>query len=274
MVEESDDVSLNGSGLGDRVGATDRDTSTNRDCLNLPDEASLLQESNDIKSQANAQFAKGSYSDAISTYDRALAVCPSYLDYDIAVLKANIAACHIKFADWNVAAESASQCLDRLQNLTSSLESPSDSVGVKESPPIPSSPVTATIPSTQSGGKEREQMLAKIQRIRSKALLRRAKARTELGGWGQLDGALADYRELASMSNLTSLDRSTVETALQSLPLRLDQAKQKEMSDMVGKLKDLGNGILKPFGLSTDNFQFTQDEKSGGYNMQFVQGNK
>lgn len=44
------------------------------------------------------------------------------------------------------------------------------------------------------------------------------------------------------------------------------------MSEMWGKLKSLGDGILKPFGLSTNNFQMVKDEKTGGYSMNFSQG--
>ena len=76
------------------------------------------------------------------------------------------------------------------------------------------------------------------------------------------------------MSPLSTIDGKTVKQAQRALPAKIEVAKQKEMGEMMGKLKDLGNGILKPFGLSTDNFQFNKDENSGGYSMQFNQGNQ
>lgn len=110
-----------------------------------------------------------------------------------------------------------------------------------------------------------------IERMRVKVLLRRATARSRLGGWAALQGADEDYKQLEKMPQLSATDRKVVQKALKELPPRLDEAKQKEMSDMMGKLKQLGNGILKPFGLSTDNFSMVKDEKSGSYSLQFNQ---
>lgn len=127
-------------------------------------------------------------------------------------------------------------------------------------------------------------------RLRAKVLMRRAKAKTQIGGWGSLQGAAEDYQALAAIETLPADDKRVVQRALRELPERINQAREKEMGDMMGKLKDvstffpdniyvkmignanigqLGNGILSPFGLSTDNFKFVQDPKTGGYNMNF-----
>lgn len=74
------------------------------------------------------------------------------------------------------------------------------------------------------------------------------------------------------MPNLPIPDKRIVQNALATLPPRINEAKEKEMGEMMGKLKELGNGILKPFGLSTDMFNMVKDEKTGGYSMNFDQG--
>lgn len=237
------------------------------------EEKQLLEESNTEKLSANKTFTSGNYSGAIQSYEKALAVCPNYLEYDIAVLRSNIAACHLKLEEWKQAVESATKALEALDRLD---------------PPPPPKDSTDDKNNTGGGGVVGEiddtteilldaltrtnHTINDVHKLRTKALLRRAKARHEVGGWSSLQGALEDYQALAKPPNqLSSLDQKAVIAALKKLPDQLEEAKNKEMADMMGKLKQLGNGILKPFGLSTDNFQFTKDEASGGYSMNFDQ---
>ncbi|KAG8628042.1 hypothetical protein KVT40_003915 [Elsinoe batatas] len=257
------------------------------------EEASLLSTSSDLKSEGNTLFARSSFSQAISTYDRALASVPNYLDYEIAVLRSNIAACHIKLAEWKEAIESADKAVENLRSLdgvdvaeslgkanakgkegaggdgkadtkTSMVDQEPEDVGRVEE--VDDATELALSRLKQSG-----HTISEVQKLRSKILLRRAKARTELGTWSHLQGAEEDYRFLLRAPGLSPTDLKTVQGALAALGPRLDDARQREMAEMMGKLKGLGNSLLKPFGLSTENFNFVKDEKSGGYSMNFQQ---
>ncbi|KAK9783767.1 hypothetical protein SCAR479_00326 [Seiridium cardinale] len=244
----------------------------------------LLNESNDKKSEANKLFSSASYENAITKYEEAASVCPHYLDYELAVLQSNIAACHLKLEQWKEAVGSATKAIDGLDKIEKAVATAQDkeqkavesskneddgveeeivSTGAQKSAPVPHQETEAE----ELARKRREDRL----RIRAKALMRRARAKSELGGWANLSGAEDDYKTLSAMTNLSPADKKIVTSQLRTLPPRTKAAQEKEMGEMWGKLKDLGNGILKPFGLSTDNFNMVKDEKSGGYSMNFNQ---
>lgn len=239
------------------------------------EEKSLLEDSNAEKADANKGFASGEYNAAIQGYEKALAVCPAYLEYDIAVLHSNIAACHLKLEEWKQAVASATQALEALDAIdppasTTQKDGSGGDAGEGKVEEIDDATEVRIAALTRTG-----KTMNDVQKLRTKALLRRAKARQQVGGWSSLQGALEDYQALSKPRHqLSSLDRKAVQAALRELPPRLDEAKNTELADMMGKLKQLGNGILKPFGLSTDNFQFTKDEASGGYSMNFDQGGR
>ncbi|ERF74346.1 hypothetical protein EPUS_02033 [Endocarpon pusillum Z07020] len=275
------------------------------------DEATLLAESNATKAEANTLFAQRDYAQAISTYDRALSSCPNYLDYELAVLKCNIAACHLYLEHWKNTIDSATEALENLERLD---PLPEQSRGDKQQQQQQEEKQNGTAKPTRSLGKETsssddtvveippdedeaaalhrltnsDARLADIRRIRIKSLLRRARARHRLATWSSLTGAQEDYTLLQSLhtaattttksslhtQNIASQDLRTVRDALARLPAEIDKAKDKEMGEMLGNLKDLGNKILSPFGLSTDNFKMVKDEKTGGYSMNFEQGAK
>lgn len=185
----------------------------------------LLQQSHSQKLFANTLFSSSHYSDAISKYEQALSLCPNYLDYEIAILKSDIAACFIKLEYWKAAVDSATEVLDRLERILLLPPSPSSSSSPngkeKEEKKIgrnddddDGKAVEITVEGRGGSGEQeveeeaalaalrkRDEKKADVQRIRAKALLRRARAKSELGGWANLQAA---HEGMSSPSPSTS----------------------------------------------------------------------
>ncbi|XP_078587488.1 tetratricopeptide repeat protein 1-like [Branchiostoma floridae x Branchiostoma japonicum] len=97
-----------------------------------------------------------------------------------------------------------------------------------------------------------------------RALLRRAQTYEVLE---KLDEALTDYQRVVELDRACHVARA----ACMRLPDEIKERNEKMKAEMMDKLKDLGNMVLRPFGLSTANFRVDQNQDSGSYNIQFVQ---
>jgi hypothetical protein len=125
--------------------------------------------------------------------------CPNYLDYEIAVLRSNIAACHLKLEDWKKAVKAATAALDGLDKLQGKTGDEKDGAGGKEMESVKVAEEEADEEIISEGAERAEKVVVKdeykekreadIERIRAKALMRRARARSEQGGWSSLQGA-------------------------------------------------------------------------------------
>lgn len=97
-----------------------------------------------------------------------------------------------------------------------------------------------------------------------KALLRRATLYEESD---KLDESLEDFKKILELDP----SNADANAALIRLPPKIQERNENLKTEMLGKLKDLGNMFLKPFGLSTENFQMQQDPQSGSYSINFNQ---
>lgn len=222
----------------------------------------LLNEANTHKSEANALFNSGSYTDALAKYSDATAVCPNYLDYDLAVLQSNISACHLKLQEWKDAITSATAALDKLDTVERELLAAEEAAAAAEKAKqkedeveeeIVSSGAANAGPALSAHDAEQEDPVvlarkkkkADVARIRYKALMRRARARSEAGGWSNLAGAEEDYKKLSKMDNVSPGDRKIVATQLRTLPARTREAQERETAEMWGKLKEVSDYLLR-----------------------------
>lgn len=245
-----------------------------------------LEESQSIKADATALFTQNDFHNAASRYEDALLPLPRRAFFPRAVLHSNIAACHIKLEEWKKATTSATAALDALTALeaedpalagneskTSKSRDDDNTDEEEAEEEIVSVGAEKSGPAVPRDGSS-DTIKADILRIRTKSLLRRARAFSKQDAWSSLSSAESDYQALSKLPPhaLTPADARTVRTQLQILPPKVKAAQEREVGEMWGKMKDLGNGLLKPFGLSTDNFQMIKDEKTGGYSMNFNQG--
>lgn len=106
------------------------------------------------------------------------------------MLRSNIAACHLKLQDWREAVKAATaslDCLERLQEKAVKGEREGKhgaQVDEQADEEVVSAGATRAADASGKGMRETD-----IERIRAKALMRRARARSEQGGWSALQGA-------------------------------------------------------------------------------------
>ena len=101
----------------------------------------------------------------------------------MAVLRNNIAACHIKLQEWKAAVEAASKALDCLQRLDPVVrKKKGEENGIVEEV---DDATADRIERLEESGHSRDE----VQKMRIKALLRRGKANLEIGGWAALQAA-------------------------------------------------------------------------------------
>jgi tetratricopeptide (TPR) repeat protein len=173
------------------------DTST---VLPPSEEEELVTKSNNYKVSANKSFASSDYDAAITGYERALETVPSYLDYEVAVLKSNIAACFVKMEEWKKAIDAATEAIDGLEKVDPVPLPQTSGEGLNDKAPNDEErggqETTEKVIEVDDEMERKLQVLDRcghgledVRKIRVKALLRRAKARMELGGWAALQGA-------------------------------------------------------------------------------------
>ena len=119
------------------------------------------------------------------------------------MLRCNIAACQLKLHEWERAVDAATSCLEGLERIDPTLRRKKEEGKDEGDPGRRRDPgqlddgkdggivqevddeTAFKIEAMEKSGRSREE----VQKIRVKALMRRAKAREALGGWAALQGA-------------------------------------------------------------------------------------
>nr|CAH7750365.1 unnamed protein product [Callosobruchus chinensis] len=185
--------------------------------VTLSDEDKELkyQEAVQLKAQGNEEFKAEKFLESITTYTKALRICPLKYPNDRSIFYANRAASKTKVDRKKSAIDDCTKAIE-------------------------------------------------LNELYVKAYMRRAKLYEDTD---KLDESLADYKKILELDPANREARE----AQYRLPPLIAERNEKMKNEMLGKLKSLGDMFLKPFGLSTQNFEMNQDPNSGGYSINFKQ---
>lgn len=88
---------------------------------------------------------------------------------------------------------------------------------------------------------------------------------------------MEDYRAVESLASgaggplaggIGEKELEIVREKIRWLPGRIEEVKDAETAEVVGKLKQMGEGLLRPFGISTSDFGMVKGA-DGAYSLQF-----
>jgi tetratricopeptide (TPR) repeat protein len=100
----------------------------------------------------------------------------------------------------------------------------------------------------------------------TKVRKRRALANEKLGTWNALENAMEDLKKLKDSSIEGSVEFKELMAHIRRVEPKMKAKQQQEVDEMLGKLKNLGNGILGKFGMSLDDFNMEKNA-DGGYSL-------
>ncbi|XP_043269011.1 tetratricopeptide repeat protein 1 isoform X1 [Venturia canescens] len=230
----------------------DEEALKDREVTLTEDEKRKLRDEADVlKNEGNTFFKAGEYTKAHTSYTEGLQICPLAYAEERAILYANRAAAKMKHM------VQKDQILTMFKDENLNMQNVSKNSNFVFFNKI-------------FNQEDKEPAIADCTKAIElnpkylKAYLRRAQLHEETN---KLDNALEDFKKILELDP----SHSEANHAVRRLPPLIEEANEKLKAEMLGKLKDLGNLVLKPFGLSTNNFELQQDPNSGGYSVKFNQ---